>query len=152
MVPIPTAQSTSLKLRNKYENAAPQSLDEDWTGVSNQVRRRARTAESVSVREPIVRSSPLVYEMARSCTETYSLRHILSGLLNIHICSSHDMQKAIVVQSVSEPVRLIERRIPEPGENQVLVQVTAASRKYLMLSSAASSRSYVFISYLRNLF
>ncbi|RAL02819.1 zinc-binding alcohol dehydrogenase family protein [Aspergillus ibericus CBS 121593] len=37
------------------------------------------------------------------------------------------MQKSIVVQKVSEPVRLVERPIPEPGDNQLLLHVTATS-------------------------
>ncbi|KAI9041938.1 zinc-binding alcohol dehydrogenase family protein [Aspergillus affinis] len=37
------------------------------------------------------------------------------------------MQKAIVIQTISEPARLVERSIPEPGKNQILLHVTAAS-------------------------
>ncbi|PYI02322.1 putative alcohol dehydrogenase [Aspergillus sclerotiicarbonarius CBS 121057] len=37
------------------------------------------------------------------------------------------MQKSIVIQKVSEPVRLVERPIPDPGDNLLLLQVTATS-------------------------
>ncbi|KAE8168653.1 GroES-like protein [Aspergillus tamarii] len=37
------------------------------------------------------------------------------------------MQKAIVVEQVGRPALLIERPIPEPGHNQLLVRVTATS-------------------------
>lgn len=39
------------------------------------------------------------------------------------------MQKAIVVEQVGRPALLIERPIPEPGHNQLLVRVTATSCK-----------------------
>lgn len=47
------------------------------------------------------------------------------------------MQKAIVVQGISEPVRLFERNIPEPDESQILLQVTAASCEYSCVAAPA---------------
>ena len=38
-------------------------------------------------------------------------------------------QKAIAVVEVGKPVQLIERAIPEPGANEVLVRVSTAGRE-----------------------
>lgn len=47
------------------------------------------------------------------------------------------MQKAIVLEQVRSPALLIERPIPEPGANQLLVRVTASSCKSFTSHSPA---------------
>jgi NADPH:quinone reductase-like Zn-dependent oxidoreductase len=50
------------------------------------------------------------------------------------------MQKAIAVTSLNSPAVLVERPIPDPEENQLLVQVTAASCK--LMSAAGNFTSF----------
>jgi D-arabinose 1-dehydrogenase-like Zn-dependent alcohol dehydrogenase len=60
-----------------------------------------------------------------------------SDLISANKLVPYDMaQKAIAVTAVGSPVKLIDRHIPEPGENELLIKVTATGCE---LSSSATS-------------
>jgi NADPH:quinone reductase-like Zn-dependent oxidoreductase len=42
-------------------------------------------------------------------------------------------QKSIVLHAVGSPVVLEERPVPEPGEGQLLIKVTVAGCRFLLL-------------------
>ena len=48
------------------------------------------------------------------------------------------MQKALIVKNIGKPIVLIDRAIPEPGEGQVLIKITATMSKSLEIPLGSS--------------
>jgi hypothetical protein len=60
----------------------------------------------------------------------------LERLLAITIAmgATTKVQKALVVEEIGKPLRLVERQVPTPGPGWVLVQVAAAGSKWATIS------------------